>query len=130
MYHVSRFWPFGTILYITKMHPTSENCFFFVFKLILKQKKFWLRFDYANFIFRSENSISSAKIDMKPIFFILPSFSSPQILPKKSVWGCLSRQKKFTRPSPLNRVYKWLFSLSVTEVLKYEYFIFICHYFL
>ena len=49
MYHVSRFWPFVTILYITKMHPTSENCFFFVFTFLnsfWSKKKFvgiWLR---------------------------------------------------------------------------------------
>ena len=45
-------------------------------------------------------SSSSAKNDMKPIFFIWPSFLSRQIHPEKSVWGCLSWQKKFTRPSP------------------------------
>ena len=107
MYHVSRFWPSVTVLYITKMNPTSKNYFFLFFSFLRCLKSFWrktkflLRFDYANFIFRSENASSSAKIDMKPIFFILPSFSSPQILPKKTVWGCLSWQKKFTRPSPL-----------------------------
>ena len=45
MYHVSRFWPFVTVLYTTKMHPTSENyCFpfFKAFKIILKKNKIFV----------------------------------------------------------------------------------------
>jgi hypothetical protein len=46
-------------------------------------------------------SSSSAKNDMGPMFFVWPSFLLRQIHPEKSVWGCLSWQKEFTRPSPL-----------------------------
>ena len=54
MYHVSRFWPSVTVLYITKMNPTSKNYFFFFLRCLksfLRKTKFLLRFDYAKFHF-------------------------------------------------------------------------------
>ena len=96
MYHVSRFWPFVTILYITKMHPTSENCFFFcffVFKLILKQKKFCCDLTTQTSFFDLKMRSPVQKLIWNLYFLFYHRFRHPKFSPKNQSEG-VYRDKK------------------------------------
>ena len=122
MYHVSRFWPFVTILYITKMHLTSGNCFFLFLNSFWSKKSFCCDLTTQTSFFDLKMRSPVQKLIWNLYFLFYHRFRHPKFSPKISLRVSIATKKIYQTFSFWIFAFKYNFLNIASKIRIYAIF--------